>query len=99
MNPYQAGSSKGNEALYNLNLRRALFKFVKTKNRQNKDINTAVKTVGWGAHRAYCCSNNNPYKHELLSVKGCIPIPIPIRTLRRERKTPKGDPTAKNVST
>jgi len=49
MNPYQAGSSKGNEALYNLNLRRALFKFVKTKNRQNKDINTAVKQWG-GEH-------------------------------------------------
>lgn len=31
MNPYQAGSSKGDEALYNLNRRRASFKFVKPK--------------------------------------------------------------------
>jgi len=46
MNPYRAGSSKGDETLYNLNLRRALFKFVKTKNSQNKDIDTAVKQGG-----------------------------------------------------
>ena len=26
-------------------------------------------------------------------------LPIPKRTLRRERNTPRGDPTAKNVST
>lgn len=95
MNPYRAGSSKGDEALYNLNLRRALFKFVKTKQRHQQWWVGGCGGWGWGrAHRAYCW---DPYKHELLSVKGCIPIPI--RTLRRERKTPKGDPTAKNVST
>jgi hypothetical protein len=48
MNPYRAGSSKGDEALYNLNLRRALFKFVKTKNKQNKDINNGGLGGGGG---------------------------------------------------
>jgi hypothetical protein len=95
MNPYQAGSSKGDEALYNLNRRRASFKFVKPKKTRQKHQHCCKAGGHVGLNEVPTI--NNPYKHELLSVEGCIPIPI--RTLRRERKTPRGDPTAKNVST